>query len=369
MVKQITVTIKPHHVEAARNFLENHKAVHCFTVLAGSPFHLIVFKTEDSCAQDIINELVLQKVVAIDILKLGVSVPKLEDRSPPYKGPAFLKGLYDRMTLEEIFDIIDSGSTLSFDFLAFAIVAAWIAATGLLSNSAVVVVAAMLVSPLMGPIIGLSFSLVTKDAVLRRNALKTELVGALTACLVGVLAGILIFPFSVPNTDEMTARGHPVALIWGFFVAFPSGAGIALAIVQGGVNSLVGVAISASLLPPIVNAGINLAFGIIDEFTGKSPATIWHHFEWGLISLLLYCLNVTCIITTSYLVFKIKGLKDLGMIEGMGQQTVRNRRFRFESLHWPEMPSLPALPRLPLPGFSRNRRASVHHEAGVPQSD
>lgn len=57
-------------------------------------------------------------------------------------------------------------------------------------------------------------------------------------------------------TDEMVNRGDPVNLILGFLIALPSGVGVALAISGRNTSSLVGVAISASLLPPCVNAGL-----------------------------------------------------------------------------------------------------------------
>ena len=54
---------------------------------------------------------------------------------------------------------------------------------------------------------------------------------------------------------EMICRGAPRSLVVGVLVAIPSGAGVALSVLGGNSGSLVGVAISASLLPPAVNAG------------------------------------------------------------------------------------------------------------------
>ena len=61
----------------------------------------------------------------------------------------------------------------------------------------------------------------------------------------------------------MTGRGDPVNLLAGLVVATASGFVVGVAITGGGVNALVGVAISASLLPPIVNCGMCCAFAII----------------------------------------------------------------------------------------------------------
>lgn len=81
----------------------------------------------------------------------------------------------------------------------------------------------------------------------------------------GIIVGVLGTPFSLISrgniwpgwpTDEMVNRGDPYNLILGFLIALPSGVGVALAISGRNTSSLVGVAISASLLPPCVNSGL-----------------------------------------------------------------------------------------------------------------
>lgn len=57
-------------------------------------------------------------------------------------------------------------------------------------------------------------------------------------------------------TQEMLQRGHHNGLIVGALIAISSGAGVALSVLSGNSGSMVGVAISASLLPPAVNAGL-----------------------------------------------------------------------------------------------------------------
>mmetsp|Transcript_20748 Transcript_20748/g.25125 ORF Transcript_20748/g.25125 Transcript_20748/m.25125 type:complete len:96 (-) Transcript_20748:577-864(-) len=60
----------------------------------------------------------------------------------------------------------------------------------------------------------------------------------------------------------MSSRGQPESLVYGLLVAFFSGIGVALSVLGNNTTSLVGVAISASLLPPVVNTGILLGFAI-----------------------------------------------------------------------------------------------------------
>ena len=77
------------------------------------------------------------------------------------------------------------------------------------------------------------------------------------------------YSFATRELDsfEIQSRGTVWGLVSGLFTAIPSGVGVALAITGGGINALVGVAISASILPPIVNCG--LCISLAAWYTGK----------------------------------------------------------------------------------------------------
>ena len=74
----------------------------------------------------------------------------------------------------------------------------------------------------------------------------------------------------------MTSRGNCRSLITGVAIALPSGAGVALSVLGGNVGSLVGVAISASLLPPAVNAGLFWAIASCSNCSGKKADNSSH---------------------------------------------------------------------------------------------
>ena len=118
----------------------------------------------------------------------------------------------------------------------------------------------MLISPLMGPIIAAIFGTVIKDHSLGKLGLMNELIGILMAVFVGFVFGIVVGTtddrYSVGEglTTEMMSRCELHSLIVGVFTAIPSGAAAAIGILGGNIGSLVGVAISASLLPPAVNS-------------------------------------------------------------------------------------------------------------------
>jgi len=114
----------------------------------------------------------------------------------------------------------------------------------------------------MGPIMALTFGTVIQDISLIKTGLLSEAVGLLICLSVGLIFGGLLQaeafqgPWSKVTkwpTDQMRGRSMINSLYIGVMVAIPSGAGVALSILAGNSGSLVGVAISASLLPPAVN--------------------------------------------------------------------------------------------------------------------
>ncbi|KAG8234463.1 hypothetical protein J437_LFUL011862, partial [Ladona fulva] len=114
-----------------------------------------------------------------------------------------------------------------------------------------------------GPILAGTFGIVVHDKQLKKIGVINELIGLAVCILVGFIYGLVIgcssdtYRYSDSTmwpTSEMISRGQ-IATLWvGCLIALPSGAGVALGILGGNVSSLVGVAISASLLPPAVNA-------------------------------------------------------------------------------------------------------------------
>lgn len=171
----------------------------------------------------------------------------------------------DRMTIEEIESFIDDGNHLTFNYLALLSCASMIAGAGLLGNSATTVIASMLVSPLMGPILSITFGMAIRHQPTIHRGLRNELVGILVSFVMGLTIGVIgSFCYSANyRSDEMVGRGSTSNLLYGLVVAFASGIAVVLGITMGGVNAIVGTAISASLLPPIVNSGMCLAMAVM----------------------------------------------------------------------------------------------------------
>ena len=109
-------------------------------------------------------------------------------------------------------------------------------------------------------------------------------------------------------TNEMLSRGEPMGLVTGICIAIPSGMGVALSILGNNTASLVGVAISASLLPPAVNSGVCWAHAILIRAGAVSYANTadFNFAQIGGISFLLTVVNIVCIWIAGMAMFAIK---------------------------------------------------------------
>mmetsp|Transcript_37720 Transcript_37720/g.91634 ORF Transcript_37720/g.91634 Transcript_37720/m.91634 type:complete len:763 (+) Transcript_37720:42-2330(+) len=217
------------------------------------------------------------------------------------------KNAASRMRVEQIKEQIHEQAAMSFDFLALLLIASILAGVGLITNSTVVIVASMLVSPIMGPVMGITFGSRVFDWKLARASAAVEvgalLIAVLTGAVVGFASAFSQYADDWP-TEEMSSRGDVGGLITGIAIAIPSGMGVALSILGNNTSSLVGVAISASLLPPAVNAGICWAHAILIRAGAVSNDEDF--ITIGAISFALTLVNILCIWVFGIVMFTIK---------------------------------------------------------------
>jgi uncharacterized hydrophobic protein (TIGR00271 family) len=162
---------------------------------------------------------------------------------------------------QQIYAAIVDGSEPKLSFYILVILSTVIAAYGLIANSTAVVIGAMIVAPLMTPIIGIALSLVSSDSQLFRHALIAEIVGVLCSVTLGFMAGK--FTFGVELSSEILARTQP--LPYDILVALAAGLAGAYSLVNPKINAaLAGVAIAVSLVPPLAATGICLALARYD---------------------------------------------------------------------------------------------------------
>lgn len=178
----------------------------------------------------------------------------------------------------------------SASYYLLACLSAVIATFGLLANSTAVVIGAMLVAPLMGPIFGIALALSTGDRNLLKTALFAELIGIILA--IGLPAVIGLIPLRPDFGSEILARTQPT--IYDVLIALASGLAGAYALVDEKISpALPGVAIATALVPPLAACGLNIAAGN------------WA-LGWG--AFLLFLVNFVAIEFAAATIFMLSGL-------------------------------------------------------------
>lgn len=147
------------------------------------------------------------------------------------------------------------GGRLSPSFAFLVVTSCAIATLGLLLNSVAVIIGAMLIAPLMGPIVLLGFAIAMTDVTHGISATKALVIGVAIALLTSFII-VKLAPF-IPPTPEILARTQPNA--FDLLVAVIAGLVGGYAMVRSEAGTVAGVAISTALMPPLASAGYGLA--------------------------------------------------------------------------------------------------------------
>ena len=181
----------------------------------------------------------------------------------------------DRERRGEVQVLLRNASNPNFDFFLLVILSSVIATLGLLTDSAAVIIGAMLVAPLMSPIIGLGLGSLTADGRLLRDAASALVRGAVLAVLISSLIAWInrMLPMVVLQAQdlpaEVLARTHPSPIDLG--IALAGGMAAAFALAMPHISAaLPGVAIATALMPPLCTIGVGLAWGRWDIAAGAS---------------------------------------------------------------------------------------------------
>lgn len=201
--------------------------------------------------------------------------------------------LFPRLNVEEQLEMREAmthSARPGVNYFVLIVLSCIIATLGLLLNSGAVVIGAMLVAPLMSPILAFSLGLVLGDVRLMRLSLEAVFKGVALAIIVAVFVGVLS-PFK-QLTGEIMARTHPTLL--DLAVALASGMAGAYALARKDVSAaLPGVAIAVALMPPLAVMGLGLSLGNAQVAGG---------------AFLLFATNVGSISLAGAIVFMLLGI-------------------------------------------------------------
>jgi len=179
----------------------------------------------------------------------------------------------DAVVWEQVESRTSESAELSFSFLAFMILATLIAGVGIMTDSQILIIGAMVVGPEFGPLAGFAVAVVERRLDLARRSFVALAVGFPVAILATMVLTLVLRAVGTAP-DELTELGHPATL----FISNPNTFSVIVALLAGitGVLSLttaksgalIGVLISVTTIPAAANVGVAAAYGDWDEFRG-----------------------------------------------------------------------------------------------------
>jgi len=227
-----------------------------------------------------------------------MSLPEIKPPSPRTLLIHMFRRIVKPVTREQRAKVtiqLRDSSSPDFDYFLLVVLSSIIATSGLITNSPAVIIGAMLVAPLMSPIIGLGLASLTGDAIFFRNAGISLARGAVTAIVISTILtlGNRVLPF-VPLQElplEVLARTRPTPI--DLTIALAGGMAAAFALAMPSISAaLPGVAIATALMPPLCTVGVGVAMGRWDVAGG---------------ALLLFITNAVTIAFAAMLVFSAVG--------------------------------------------------------------
>lgn len=177
----------------------------------------------------------------------------------------------DEVVWEQVEARTSEETKLSINFCEFMMIAALIAAAGILLDSPILIVGAMVVGPEFGPLAGICVALVERRAALARKSAVALAVGFPLAIGVTTLITML---FRRSGIGPQTLGEHPLTLFishpdaFSFFVAYLAGTAGILSLTSAKSGALVGVLISVTTIPAAANIGVAAAYGDWGELRG-----------------------------------------------------------------------------------------------------
>jgi len=276
--------------------LKNELKIKNIILIKGVDNSLIIIRSNRMMVPEIVKNLNKNGVGTIhgiiDILSLKASIPEITLNEEEQEK----KILTQRVTIEEIKKNLEDTSTFSPDFFVFVFLSALVAGVGLILNSGIILIASMILSPLMSPILGVSFGIAIKEFKMVKIGFLEQILGLLISIGTGMLIGVLGLVFLTPPTitAQMVGRGYPN--LFDLIVAICAGIAVGIGITGSIKTSLIGVAIAVALMPPVVNIGL---------------AIMYNDPQLSLGSFILLLMNIIAINICALIVFKLKRITTL----------------------------------------------------------
>ncbi|MFW0778189.1 MAG: TIGR00341 family protein [Rickettsiales bacterium] len=249
-----------------------------------------------------------EKLRRVLVSELEVSLPLSEKEEETQKKKSKEAWLFSKISREELYNDVVEGASHNANYLLLVLFATIVGAIALLNDNIAIMIGAMVIAPLLGPIIALSFAVVIGDLALARMSIQSNIIGLGLCIITGFLIGMFT---SLPEEGVLlglTKIGYESIL-----VALCSGAVGVITLTQPTRSSLVGVMVAVALLPPAVATGL---------FLGNYA---WAHAAHT--GLLLF-VNIICIMLVGQGAFTLLRLKP-HMKDWLEEKNAKKHYYRY----------------------------------------
>ncbi|MEW6386302.1 MAG: TIGR00341 family protein [Thermodesulfobacteriota bacterium] len=297
-LRLIEMVLPQEHVEEARELLREQPVVDVWYDQLSEKQTLIKILVSLEETEHLIDLLDKHYSVVdgfrLILLPVAASIPRQEEpEEAAQKGeeaPPEAKKKPERVSREELYETIKDTAKVSQVYLVMVGLSTIVAAIGILNNSVAVVIGAMVIAPLLGPIIALALATTLGDQELARLSLKANAAGISLALLLAIILGFMmeVNPL-IPEIVSRTNIG-----LGNVILALASGFAGALAFTTGVPTTLIGVMVAVALLPPLVTLGLLIGSG---------------YFFLAVGALLLLLTNIICVNLAGVISFYVQGIR------------------------------------------------------------
>lgn len=195
-----------------------------------------------------------------------------------------------KVAREELMEDIEDSIKFSWIYIIMVMLSTVVAAIGILRDSVAIIIGAMVIAPLLGPNVALSFATTVGDIDLARRAMKASLIGLFVAL---ALAAVLGFIVDV-NTDIHEIHSRTEVSFGDIALALAAGSVAVFSLTSQKYSALIGVMVAVALLPPLVVFGLLLGIG---------------EWEMAFGAMLLLLTNIIGINLAGVLTFLLQGIR------------------------------------------------------------
>jgi len=249
-VKQIQVNVPEDNSEEAKEVLEEHSSDVYSVEGRRKDEDIVVFHAtiDSSDLDEIVSE--LKSIKEIEIGELVIRI--FEEESLIEKGQK-TRGSSSMLSQEEVYSKAQESATFNKAQWALMGLSSAIAAYGLMLDNLAVVIGAMMLAPILSPMVSSAISLTIGDRSLLQKAFRTSIFSIPLAVFIAMIS-VAPFEFSVNGTMSLIVSAGVENMILSLFV----GSAAALAFVTGLRDQIAGVAVAIALVPPLAATGVGL---------------------------------------------------------------------------------------------------------------